>query len=73
MCSLPLDTIRLHKHDFGTACRISEYVLLRYVGVDHVLVETNRYSRRELTRFGIPYSYPNHPHCGNDNHKRRVQ
>lgn len=71
MC-LPIETIRLHKHDFGSACRISEYVLLKYVGLDHVLVETNRYSRRELTRMGIPYSYPNAPKCANSNHQGRM-
>jgi hypothetical protein len=58
MCCLQIDTIRLYKHDFGTACRVAQYVVLRYVGLDHVLVETDRYSRRELTRCGIPYSYP---------------
>jgi len=72
MCSatFQIDTIRLNKCDFGRASMLAEYVLLRYVGQDHVLIETNRYSRRELTRNGIPFSYPNKPSCGNDN--RRV-
>lgn len=58
MCQQHIDVIRLYLHDFGTACRLCAYIVLRHVGQDHVLVETNRYSRRELTRFGIPFSYP---------------
>ncbi|QIG69373.1 hypothetical protein EVB79_003 [Rhizobium phage RHph_N3_13] len=67
-CSLPIDTIRLHKSDFGRACIHTEYLELRYVGYDHVLVATNRYSRRELTRHGVSYSYPDAPSC-KDNDK----
>jgi hypothetical protein len=58
MC-LSMDIIKLSKADFARAASIVNYMIMRHLATDHVLVETDRYSRRELTRYGISFSYPN--------------
>ena len=51
------DDIKIDKKDFGKVCTLSEFVVLKHICGDKVMLETNRLSRRELVRYGIPFKY----------------